>query len=162
MPTASSTHPEWEPLDAALLRELLCGDEDAVAFYRCVANLSHTYDDLIDGDKAVSPQELHKFVWTALFDLPLNPFFDRFQGTLRPLLMTGVLNWIAANEMEASGSKEELRVAHVTRYAVGDVLLAAMTLTGGIDHARRNARRARLSLQDETWAHYSTEKTSPC
>lgn len=159
---AAATHPEWEPLDAALLRELLCGDESAMAFYRHVANLSHTYDDLIDGDKVVSPQELHNFVWTALFELPLNPFFDRHQTVLRPLLMTGILNWIAANEMEHSGSVEERRVSHVTRYAVGDVLLAAMTLTGGIDHARRHARRARLSLQDETWAHYSTEKTPSC
>ena len=162
MHDASSTHPAWEPLNAELLRELLCGDEDAVAFYRHVANLSHTYDDLIDGDKAVSPPQVHAWVWTALFELPLNPFFVRFEGTLRPLLMTGILNWIAANEMERSGSREELRVAHVTRYAVGDVLLAAMTLTGGIDHARRHARRARLSLQDETWAHYSTEMTPPC
>ena len=162
MPTAPATHPEWEPLNAELLRELLCGDEAAMAFYRCVANMSHTYDDLIDGDKTVSPQELHNFVWTALFELPMNPFFDRHQGVLRPLLMTGILNWIAANEMETSGSTEELRVAHVTRYAAGDVLLAAMTLTGGIDHARCNARRARLSLQDETWGHYSTEKTPPC
>jgi hypothetical protein len=150
--------PDWEPMTRAALEELLCGDMDAVNFYRCVAHCSHTYDDLVDRDKPVSPQALHTFVWRLLFELPLNPFFVKHQSVLRPLLMTGILNWIAANDMERSGSKEELRVAHVIRYAAGDILLAAMTLTGGIDHARTHARRARLMLQDETWLHYSTEK----
>lgn len=158
---APSTHPDWGPLSPELLHELLCGDESAMAFYRSVAAWAHVYDDLIDGDRPVSHADIHRFVWISLFDLPLNPFYARFQEVLRPIIMTGILNWIAANEMEASGSTEELRVAHVIRYSVGDVLLAAMTLTGGIDHARRNARRARLSLQDETWAHYSTEKIPP-
>ena len=140
------------------LRDLLCQNDDAIAFYLHVARWTHTYDDLIDADKPVSHDDLHVFVWRMLFDIPLNPFFNQHQSTLRPLLMTGILNWVAANEMEKSGSREQLRIAHVIRYAVGDILLACMAITGGIEHARRNARRARLMLQDETWAHYSTEK----
>lgn len=158
-----SSLPAWEPMTRPALDELLCGDADAVNFYRCVAHCTHTYDDLIDNDKPVSQADLHAFVWRLLFEIPLNPFFDKHQNVLRPLLMTGILNWIAANEMEQSGSREELRVAHVIRYSAGDILLASMTLTGGIEHARTHARRARLMLQDETWLHYSTEKqdTSP-
>lgn len=150
--------PEWQPFSIELLREMLCGDDDAVRFYLDIARGSHVYDDLIDGDKPVSPEAVHALFWRMLFELPLNPFFVAHQATLRPVIMTGILNWIAANDMEQSGSTEELRVAHVIRYSVGDILLASMVLTGGIEHAKANARRARLMLQDETWQHYLQEK----
>ena len=153
-----SSHPNWQPMTHELLRELLHSNEDAVQFYLHIARWSQVYDDLIDGDKPVSPDALHTFVWRMLFAIPLNPFFNTHQDTLRPLIMTGILNWVAANEMEKSGSVEELRVAHVTRYSVGDVLLACMVLTGGVEHARANARRASLMVRDETWQHYATEK----
>lgn len=143
-----------------LLREVLCGDENAAALYRGLAEWANTYDDLVDKDKPVSTDQLHRFVWFMMFDLPLNPFYARHQDVLRPLVMTGILNWVAANDMESSKAAEELRVAHVIRFAGGDILLAAMALTGGIEHARRHARRARLSLQNETWKHYFTEVTT--
>ena len=142
------------------LQELLCHNADAVALYLHVARWSHTYDDLVDKDKPVSQEALHVFVWRMMFDIPLNPFFLTHQSVFRPLLMTGILNWIAANQMEASGEEEQLRIAHVIRYSVGDVLFAAMVLTGGIAHARLNAARARLMIQDETWLHYAAEKTA--
>lgn len=150
--------PQWEALSTETLSELLCGDSDAIEFYLHVARWTHTYDDLVDADKPITEEQLHVFVWRMLFDIPLNPFFDKYQGIFRPLLMNGILNWIAANDMEASKDKEQLRVAHVIRYSVGDILLAAMAITGGMEHARKNARRARLMIQDETWIHYLTEK----
>lgn len=155
--TAPSHHPEWTPFSVAELRMLLCGNEDAVQFYLHVADASHVYDDLADCDKIVSTADLHAFVWRLLFEIPLNPFFNVHQATLRPVIMTGILNWVAANEMEKSGSAEQLRVAHAIRYSVGDVLLASMVLTGGFEHARANAHRARLMMQDETWSHYAQE-----
>lgn len=152
--------PTWEAMSLPALQDLLCHNADAVALYLHVARWSHTYDDLVDKDKPVSPEALHVFVWRMLFDIPLNPFFAANQTILRPLLMTGILNWIASNEMEASGEKEQLRVAHVIRYSGADVLFACMVLTGGIAHARLNACKARLMIQDETWLHYVTEKTT--
>lgn len=161
--TAEAAGQTWEAMSVHGITELLCADRDAIAFYELVSKWSHTYDDLIDRDKPVSDEQVHKFVWMMLFDLPQNPFFARHHLTLRPLLMTGILNWVAANDMERSGDTEQLRIAHVIRYAVGDVLLAAMTITGGIEHARRHSARARLMLQDETWAHYRDEKKGhPC
>lgn len=155
---ADSLPADWEPFSVEALRDLLCGNDDAIQFYLHIARLSNTYDDLIDKDKAVTNERIHDFVWRALFAIPLNPFYITHQSVLRPVLMTGIMNWIAANEMEASGSREECRVAHVIRYAVGDILLAAMVMTGGVEHARKNARRARLMIQDETWAHYAAEQ----
>ena len=140
------------------LKELLMDDAEAIRFYLHVARWSHTYDDLVDQDKVVTQEALHTFVWRMLFDIPLNSFFIANHTILRPLLMTGILNWIAANKMEASGDVEKLRVAHVIRYSVGDILLASMVITGGISHARAHAERARLLIQDETWSHYLTEK----
>ena len=71
--------------------------------------------------------------------------------------LCAILNWRAANDMEASGSLEELRIAHSIRYALSDVVLMCMALTGGAEHAATNARRARLMGQNDTWAHYRAE-----
>lgn len=156
--TPSCTHPEWQELSYPILLELLCGNEDAARFYIDVARASHTYDDLIDADASVDAEAIHTMVWRLLFSIPLNAFFAAHQNILRPILMTGILNWVAANDMESTGITEELRVAHVVRFSVSDILLASMVLVGGVEHARKNARKARLLMQDETWIHYATEQ----
>lgn len=159
MPESPSVHsaPDWELWSPAGLLELVCGDKDAARFICDVASCSHTYDDLIDQDKPASSAAIHKTMWSLLVGMPGNPFFAKHQDSLRPILTTAILNWRAANDMEQSGSLEELRIAHSIRYALSDVLLMCMVLTGGAEHAAANARRARLMGQNDTWAHYRAE-----
>jgi hypothetical protein len=80
---------------------------------------------------------------------------------IRPVLITGILNWKAATDIERDGCTEELRIAHALRYAIADILLISMEIVGGHEHAMRNARRARLMSQADTWAHYKDEHPQP-
>lgn len=149
--------PPWELFSHEALSELLCGNQDAVRCVRDIARCSHVYDDLIDRDKPVGDQAIHDLIWTLLIALPVNPFYRDHQHVIRPVLITGILNWKAATDIEREGCREELRVAHVLRYAIADVLLICMEITGGHEHAMRHARRARLMSQADTWANYSSE-----
>lgn len=149
--------PPWELFTPEALSELLCGNDDAARCVRDIARCSHTYDDLIDRDKPVADAVIHDLIWTLLIALPVNPFYRAHQDVIRPVLITGILNWQAATDIERSGCEEELRLAHVMRYAVADVLLICMEITGGHEHAMRHARRARLMSQADTWAHYFAE-----
>lgn len=149
--------PPWETYSDAAVRELFCGDEDAIRFMQDIGFWSHVYDDLIDQDKAIPADFIHAVMWKLLVSIPENPFYQRHQSYLRPIIVTGILNWRAANDMEASGSVEQLRVAHVTRYSINDVALMVMELVGGHEHAVRHAARARLMFQRDTWAHYLSE-----
>ena len=156
--TTDSTHiPPWPKYTRDALLEIMAGNEDAAQMMLDIAACSHIYDDLIDGDKRVQPEDIHSLVWRLLATIPLNPFFREHETMLRPLLITGIINWHAANQMEQGGELEELRIAHAIRYSIGDVGLMAMALAGGHDHAVKNARRARLLFQYDTWAHYKSE-----
>lgn len=149
--------PEWELYSEQGLLELVCGNTDAARFLVDIARCSHTYDDLIDKDKPQSDEAVHDLVWSLLVTIPTNPFYRANENTLRPVLITSIMNWRASVDMERSASVEELRIAHVTRYSLADVVLLCMVLTGGPDHAAQHARRARLMSQADTWAHYAAE-----
>lgn len=153
--------PPWELFSPEALNELLCGNADAARFVRDIARCSHTYDDLIDRDKPVDSATVHDLVWTLMVTIPVNPFFSTHQGILRPVLITGILNWQAANDMEQHGCTEQLRLAHVLRYSLADVVLLCMEITGGHEHAMKHACRARLMSQADTWAHYKSEHQKP-
>ena len=152
------THtPPWETFSDAGLLELLCNNEDAARFVIDIAQCSHAYDDLIDQDKPVPDATVHGLIWKLLVSVPTNAFFRQHQDVIRPVLITGILNWHAATGMEKSGCAEQLHIAHATRYALADVILMCMAIVGGHDHAMRNAQRARLMAQKDTWAHYLSE-----
>jgi hypothetical protein len=149
--------PPWETYSEAALLDLLCGNADAARFVIDIAQCSHAYDDLIDRDKPVPDATVHGLVWKLLVSVPVNAFFRQHQDTIRPVLITAILNWHAATQMEKTGCAEELHVAHALRYALGDVVLLCMALLGGHQYAMDNARRARLMAQADTFAHYASE-----
>lgn len=135
----------------------MLGSADALRMVRDISLCSHVYDDLIDRDQEVPNDRVHSMVWKLLVSLPSNQFYAEHEAMLRPVLVAGILNWHAANAMEQSGELEELRIAHAIRYSVADVALVAMCITQGAEFAARNARRMRLALQFDTWAHYQSE-----
>lgn len=151
------TAPPWETYSEAGLLELMRGNADAARFIVDIAQCSHAYDDLIDRDKPVPDATVHGLIWKLLVSVPTNPFFRQHQDTIRPVLITGILNWKAATDMEATADLEELHIAHALRYALADVVLLCMAILGGHQYAMDNARRARLMGQADTWAHYVSE-----
>jgi len=149
--------PPWDQ-KVASYEDMFLGNRDAIHFMTVVSAWTHLYDDLIDKDKEVSDDFIHKVMWDIMVGLPLNRFYVENAALLAPITATGILNWRGANDMEASGSKEELYIAHATRYSINDLALMVMTLLGGPEHAARYARDARLSFQRDTIAHYLREQ----
>ena len=149
--------PPWGVPTHEKMLEVMAGNADAARMMCSIGEWSHIYDDLIDKDKEVTDDKIHWVMWELLVSLQLNPFYTAHSAYLTPLIMSGILNWIAANEIEKVGCLEELRIAHSIRYSICDVGMVAMLLAGGLDHAKRYARLARLSFQCDTWAHYKSE-----
>jgi hypothetical protein len=149
--------PPWEIWTPEAERELLCGNADAAAFLHELNAWSHTYDDLIDGDKPMSPERIHRLMYSLWIAVPGNPFYQQYRHLLTPVILTGIRNWQAANQMERSGCEEQLRVAHVIRYSIIDVVLLVVEICGGYDHVTKNAARVRLMFQADTWEHYRSE-----
>lgn len=149
--------PPWDQ-KVASYQDMFLGNQDAISFMLVVSKWSHLYDDLIDKDKPVDDQMVHEVMWDIMVGLPLNKFYVANADLLAPVFATGILNWRGANDMEKSGCKEELYIAHATRYSINDLALMVMTLLGGPAHAAKYARDARLSFQRDTLAHYLREQ----
>lgn len=148
--------PPWDG-KLASIEEMFLNNRDAIWFMKTISAWSHLYDDLIDKDKDVDPGFIHDVMWTLMVGLPLNNFYIENSRILAPVIATGILNWRGANEMEKIGSEEELYISHATRYSINDLALLVMVIVGGVEHAARYARDARLSFQRDTIAHYLKE-----
>lgn len=118
----------------AAFGEWFGGDAAAVALCMDLLAVAHTWDDLVDGDKPVSPAEVNAVFKRMLIDIPCNPFYRAFQDQLTPLLMNVFLQWQAANAFEAE--KAELPKAYMLRAGVYQIFAYVAWLIGGDEHAR--------------------------
>lgn len=154
--TNESHIPPWGKTSHADKLRFFCGNEEACRIMDILALWTHVYDDLIDGD-AVAPENIHRTFWALLIELPSIPLYRALEHHIRPIYMTGIMNWHAANEIEKKGDVEELRIAHAIRYSIVDVGFILMMSCGGQQHAIAHAREMRLKFQCDTWAHYVSE-----
>lgn len=111
------------------------GDPDAVRFILQFADVCEVFDDLWDGDKPVTKDDLTRVLFTVLVDMPLNPFFDRYKGNLVPIIITGVNAWLDANAME-KGDRNDRVFAYVLRDWYMEFVAFVIYLTRGFDFMR--------------------------
>ena len=138
------------------LRVALQNDEAAVEFLTMVREVSHTWDDLIDKDRDVTPAQIHRAFWIAFVGLRENPFFARHQPVLLPILEVGIFNFIASCDLERQRGHSR-QLAHTARYAVGDVAMVVARLVGGLDWALAQAPALKLLMQPEAFELFDKE-----
>jgi hypothetical protein len=132
------------------------GDKDAAALMVMVHEIAHTWDDLVDQDKPVDSKAIHRAFWIALVGLRTNPFFQRFENVLLPVMEAGILNYVASCELERTPGHAR-QLAHTARYAIGDVALLIMRLIGGLDWAMEQAPALKLLLQTDKFEDFDKE-----
>lgn len=129
--------PDWQAVRDQKLMEWI-GDPHAVRFILLFSDACELWDDLIDGDKPISPDHVHRAFFSLLTELPLNPFFDRFKPQLIPLLITGINAWMDANDLEKGDSNDRV-FAYVLRDWYMEFVSYVIYLTRGHDYLRRNS-----------------------
>lgn len=123
--------------------------EDALAV-DCVLKLfqvAHLLDDLVDGDKEPTPDEIVGAFWLSLVDLPDQPFYVRHGAAIRPVLATALVNWLGANKLEADGDEAALQIAFVLRSSYVDLVTLAALIVGGVGWA------AEITPEIRRWVH---------
>lgn len=133
------------------------GNADAVDFVLKIAEVAGTWDDLVDRDKPVEDARINRAFAIALLELPQNPFYQANRQRLLPVMTTGTLNWLAANEYEKQQDKEAHALAHVMRYGIADLVLFVAYLLGGQDWAQQVAPELRRRSQKDTLENYLSE-----
>jgi hypothetical protein len=143
--------------EGELVHWALKGNSEAIEFYGLLAGISQTWDDLIDGDGVeITPEVVNAMMWDALVELPNNPFYARHFPRLNTLVQQTILDWLAANELEAGGTADK-RVSFILRDSLAGVLVHCAYLTGGYEWANEIAPAVRRYIHDEDFDSYARE-----
>ena len=137
--------------------ELFGGNEDAARFVENICDVAHTWDDLIDQDKPVSPDAINRCFHSVLVRIPNNPFYRQYFDALSPLIFSGVLGYMTANRMEKSGDLHQIEIAHGLRYAVAHVAVFAIAVTNPPEKVHEMLPEVWMWLMPERFADYLKE-----
>lgn len=138
---------------AVQLSVFLKADADAVRLCQNLFALTQVWDDLVDADKAVAPEDVNQAFWTALVELPQNPFYRRHAEQLQPVIRTALADWLDATVLE-TGTGHERTLAYVLRDTVGNVVSQCAYLLGGYQWMRAVSPDVRRMIHDETLDGY--------
>jgi hypothetical protein len=108
----------------------LRGNIDAVRFCIDILFVGHLWDDLIDGDKERTPDEVNAAFRTAMGDIPTNPFYQDNIRALSGLLMSAFLQWQDSNVL-AKGNMDDAMTCFMIRNSLMAVIHYCLLLTGG-------------------------------
>ena len=117
---------------------------DAIA---AVLAISHTWDDLIDKDKAQTDAEISAAFRYALVGLPRNPFWRAHQDELTLLLEHAIMDWMTANAFERENRL--IHASHVLRCGAASLIIRAATIIGGFEHGAAVSTEVRAAHLDD-------------
>jgi hypothetical protein len=143
--------------DAEFLAHAFMENEAAIAFAKSIHDVSHAWDDLIDRDKEIGPNEIGRAFFNAMVAIPSNPFFQQHADALLPVMAASCFNYQIANEYEKGGDRERQVIAHVIRYSVADILVHVAFLVGGWDWVAQVGPEIRARAQRDTLGHFIHE-----
>lgn len=139
------------------LKELLNGNEEAFAFVTMLWNFVTVWDDAVDRDKSLMPEDINQAMRWAWLDMESSPFYTEHKAALKPALYMAVISWIAANSMERTGKRPLLEQSYVLRCSPFDVFVLCVMLVSGFDAAVEAQLLLRSSFQEDSMESYLKE-----
>lgn len=137
------------------------GNRDAVEVYGLLCRLADVWDNMIDGDKPVTPNEINDCFLTCLFRLPLNPVYRQLEQHLAPMWLTVVSAYETANTFEKEKDAKGIEMSHMLRYAAGNIVAYIITYCVGIEEARKHVPAMWRVLVREGYEDYRKEHLLP-
>lgn len=111
------------------------GNQSAAKFCADILEVSHVWDDLIDGDAFVPPDAIDKIFRKLMLEIPANEFYRANFGFLHPVMILIWAQWDAANNMEARPLKNDHEKTFMLRASLYQLFHACAVLCGGLDWA---------------------------
>jgi hypothetical protein len=130
-----------EPLSGHKLERLeyfLKGDKYALLFCLDLLYVGHLWDDLIDGDKDRTGEDINQAFIKSLAGIPNNPFYQQCMPALLPMMYNSLTMWLESNELQ-KGNKDQRVTAYTLGNAVIEIIHFCILIKGTIDWAREVA-----------------------
>lgn len=132
---------------------VLLGVREAVKFIQDLAFVSQVWDDLVDGDKVPTPEQVTAAFIKSLVELPRNAFYMQHFAVLNPLMESAIQCWLDANELERGNSGDRV-LAFVLRDRLGDLVSACAGIVGGLEWQRMASVEIRRMAHVESLGDY--------
>lgn len=123
---------------AAAMLHWANGNEFAAAFLMEISEIARLADDIIDEDDN-RQRNMCWLLHRALTVLPRNPFFVAHVHALAPLMDVIIIQWQQSDEWRVERDAMKRTFGFVYREAVGSLVTAVASITGGIEHAKKSA-----------------------
>lgn len=136
------------------------GNQDALNMYRAFVDLAHTWDDMVDKDKAVSADDINRAFLTCLVYLPANPFYRAIQDQILPMWLVVVSSYETANKFERDKDPHGIEIAHSLRYAAGNIVAYAVHVCLGAEKAKEVLPNVWKAMFYERFDDYRKEHLS--
>lgn len=122
------------------LNRWLKSDPGAIRFVLDVVYIAHLWDDLVDKDRERTPEEVGYGFKASLFHLMENPFYTRFIGELRPVMINAYLGWVGSNRVN------DPKKAWFLRASIYNIIVHCAYLIGGMEWGEQ--------MVSEIWEFY--------
>ncbi|MGP3789760.1 hypothetical protein [Pseudomonas sp. B392_1p] len=146
-----------KPNERAFLQRVLKDHGPAILYCETLFRISQTLDDLIDGDKPISGDDVYRAFWEALIELPSNPFYRQNEPFLRPLMAAAMQDWRDSVSLERAGDHHGRTLAFVLRDQLTGLVVQCAGIVGGFDWMQEIGGEVRRYFHDETLADYLSE-----
>ncbi|NWB55138.1 hypothetical protein [Pseudomonas sp. F8002] len=140
-----------------LLARVLKGDPNAITFCETLFAISQTLDDIVDGDKALTTNDIYHAFWLALIELPINPFYRHFENFVRPLMAAALQDWRDSVTLELDGDHHGRSLAFVLRDQLTGLVVQCAYLIGGTAWMAEVSASIRRHFHDETFSAYNQD-----
>ena len=152
MPTHDSA--EWRAERNQRLDQWV-GDPAAIAFLLDYFDACEVADDVVDGDKPVTADDVTRMLYELAVNIPSNPFFARHAQTLLPVLATGIGAWSDSVKLERKADDHSLRFAFVMRATYLEIIRTVITITRGREAAEACSMEILEWFGSETFDEYA-------
>lgn len=146
-----------QPNEREFLQQVLRGNVPAIQFCETLFRISQTLDDLIDGDKPVTGQDVYRAFWEALIDLPGNPFYRQHEPALRPLMAVSLQDWRDSVTLERKGDRHGRTLAFVLRDQLTGIVVQCAGIIGGFDWMQQVSVEIRRHFHEDFLDEYLAE-----
>lgn len=150
--------PEWRDERNEKMLEWMAGNPYAVQTALILGDACEMWDDLVDGDKVVTPQDVDRVLVGVFVGLATNPFWQQARQFIEPIVIVAINSWMDANTF-ANSKDEKLRqlAFHIRNYST-EVAMACAFVAGGWEHLRKVSSEMRQFFQHESFSEWEYRK----
>lgn len=129
------------------------GYKPAVDLCNQYFHVCQLWDDLIDKDAIRNDTDINNAFISALFEIPSNVFYQSNFNYLKGVMLSGVIDWLDANDLE-KGTDHEKMIAYTLRDNFNNLVIHCAYLIGGKAWMHEIRKQLRLNVYDEPLEKY--------